>query len=552
MLQYNKDFIIKPENIQTILNDATPEWEKRKKLYKMKTRKSSPSSLVAENDNKSKVAFESVISNMVTGYAGGKAPVYLVDEIPTQEKQNILKKLFNKIFSKDGNDRQEYQLFIDYIRDYNDDPFFFYKLVQDYNDMTAGYGMWYENQENEIVYTNVDPRQSIALYDFSTPVQKIGFLRWWIESDASGNKYKVVQLTTEEYKYFFRNGKLEDKEFREQEELKESVSWGCVPCIAIENPDGLSCFELAKTSICSYERVMGNSKNTFQYNDDAKLKVSGYEPKEELVVEKREKKLVEKLDEYGDVVYDDNGDVVYEEREEIVYDENGEIVWIPNVKRLKEDETLLKMPVFYAGDDGDIGWVEKNINDGALENYKKTLIDLIFMVSNCPNVNDLGFTNADNSSALEKKFFPLEQSITYLDKALRKELLAMWEAFTERINLKKGTKYDFRNLKIKLQRNMPTDKKADTDRALSIRGLVCDETVINLLPDELDASSEIEKMKKQSEENLEANMKKIEAFGNGNDKDTIDSNKEEKQDANSQKNTSNMKQNASMPVNEKK
>lgn len=128
-----------------------------------------------------------------------------------------------------------------------------------------------------------------------------------------------------------------------------------------------------------------------------------------------------------------------------------------------------------------------------LENYKKTLIDLIFMVSCCPNVNDLGFTNADNSSALEKKFFPLEQSITYLDKSVRKELLAMWEAFTTRINLKKGTKYDFRNLKIKLQRNMPTDKKAETDRALSLRGLVCDETVINLLPDELDASSEIEK-----------------------------------------------------------
>lgn len=504
MLQYNKDFIIKPENIQQILNDATPEWEKRKKLYKMKTRKSSPSSLVAENDNKSKVAFESVISNMITGYAGGKAPVYLVNEIPTEEKQNILKKLFNKIFSKEATDRKEYQLYIDYIRDYNDDPFFYYKLVQDYNDMTAGYGIWYENQENEIVYANVDPRYSIALYDFSTPVRKIGFLRTWEESDANGNKYKVVQLTTDEYKYFFRNGNLEDKEYREQEELRESVNWGCVPCIAIENPDGLACFELAKSSICSYERVMSNAKNTFQYNDDAKLMVSGYEPKEDLVVEERD------------------------EEDNVIYDENGDIKWKLNSKRLKEDETLLRMPVFYAGEGGSIDWVEKNINDGALENYKKTLIDLIFMVSNCPNVNDLGFTNADNSSALEKKFFPLEQSITYLDKALRKELLAMWEAFTERINLKKGTKYDFRNLKINLQRNMPTDKKAETDRALSLRGLVCDETVINLLPDELDASSEIEKMKQQSQDNLEENMKKIESFGkDGADAQGMENNKED-------------------------
>ena len=100
MLQYNKEYIIKAENIHQILEDAKPEWEKRKKLYQMKVRKSKPSSLVAENDEETKIAFESVISNMVNGYMGGKAPIYSVDEIPTEEKQNILKKLFNKMIEK--------------------------------------------------------------------------------------------------------------------------------------------------------------------------------------------------------------------------------------------------------------------------------------------------------------------------------------------------------------------------------------------------------------------------------------------------------------------
>lgn len=516
MLQYNKEYIINPKNIHKILEDAKPEWDKRKKLYKMKVRKNKPSDLVAENDDETKVAFESVISNMVNGYFGGKAPIYLVDEIPTEEKQKILKKLFNKIFNKKDNDRKEYQMFVDFIRDYNDDPFFFYKIVQDYNDMSAGYGIFYENENNEIVYANTDSRQSIAIYDYSTPMKKIGFLRTWEETDATGNKCDVVVLTTEDFKYHFKNAKLQDKEFYEEEEKREPVNWGCVPCIAIENPDGLACFELAKPSIASYERVMKNARNTFQYNDDAKLMVTGYEPKEETLIEKRDKE--------GNVVYDIEGN----------------IVWVANPKRKAEDELVLQAPVFYAGEGGRIEWVEKNINDGALENYKKTLIDLIFMVSNCPNVNDLGFTNADNSSALEKKFFPLEQSVTYLDKSLRKELLAMWEAFTNRINLKKGTNYDFRNLKIKLQRNMPTDKKAETDRALALRGLVCDETVINMLPDELDASSEIEKMKKQSDENLENNIKKIESFG----KDGAEEESEEKQDANIPENAFKKKEDA--------
>ena len=496
MLQYNKEYITNAKNIHQILEDAKPEWNKRKKLYRMKVRKNSTSSLVAENDKETKIAFEFAISNMINGYVGGKAPIYQVEEMPTEEKQNILTKLFGKIFNKKENDRKEYQVFIDYIRNYNDDSFFFYKLIQDYNDMSAGYGIWYENEDNEIVYANVDPRQTIAIYDYSTPMKKIGLLRAWEETDEKGEKFDMVVVTTDEYKYYFKNSKLQSDDFKEDEESREKISWGCVPCIVIENPDGLACFELAKPSIAKYERVIKNSSNTFQYNDDAKLMVTGYEPKEDTLVEARD------------------------ENNEIIYDDDGNIVWIPNKKRQKEDEIVLQAPVFYAGEGGKIEWVEKNVNDGALENYKKTLIDLIFMVSCCPNVNDLGFTNADNSSALEKKFFPLEQSVTYLDKTVKKELLAMWEAFTTRINLKKGTNYDFRNLKIKLQRNMPTDKQAETTRALSLRGLVCDDTVINLLPDELDAQSEIEKMKNQSEENLEENMKKIESFGNGdNDED---------------------------------
>lgn len=528
MLQYNKEYIINAKNIHQILEDAKPEWNKRKKLYKMKVRKNSTSSLVAENDEETKIAFEFAISNMINGYVGGKAPIYQVEEMPTEEKQKILTKLFNKIFNKKDNDRKEYQVFIDYIRNYNDDSFFFYKLIQDYNDMSAGYGIWYENEDNEIVYANVDPRQTIAIYDYSTPVKKIGLLRAWEETDEKGEKFDMVVVTTDEYKYYFKNSKLQGDDFKEDEESREKINWGCVPCIAIENPDGLACFELAKPSIAKYERVIKNSSNTFQYNDDAKLMVTGYEPKEDTLVEKR----------------DDKGD--------IVYDDDGNIVWIPNEKRKKEDELVLQAPVFYAGEGGKIEWVEKNVNDGALENYKKTLIDLIFMVSCCPNVNDLGFTNADNSSALEKKFFPLEQSITYLDKSVKKELLAMWEAFTTRINLKKGTNYDFRNLKIKLQRNMPTDKQAETTRALSLRGLVCDDTVINLLPDELDAQSEIEKMKTQSEENLEENMKKIESFGkDGADAKELENEKGE-EDANNQGNTSSDKKDANMSVNPEK
>ena len=72
-----------------------------------------------------------------------------------------------------------------------------------------------------------------------------------------------------------------------------------LPCIAIENEMGLSSFELVVSLICAYERVIQNSRNTFQYNDDAKLKITGFTPQNDL--------MTTKLDEEGNPELDENG-----------------------------------------------------------------------------------------------------------------------------------------------------------------------------------------------------------------------------------------------------
>ena len=128
---------------------------------------------------------------------------------------------------------------------------------------------------------------------------------------------------------------------------------------------------------------------------------------------------------------------------------------IENPERKQNDETMLKMKVFYTPDNsGDIAWVEKSVQDTALENHKKTLIDLIAMISGVPNLTDLGFTNADNASALDRKFFALEQMITDADKHFKQAILRRWETIIDRINKRKHKSYDFRSIKIDLQRNI--------------------------------------------------------------------------------------------------
>lgn len=486
MIQWNGETLENPDSIAQILSLAETEWNSRKELYERVRRKTSYSEIVSKDDNKIKVGFENYINSMVTGYFAGKSPVYDVEKVSDPTKLNIIKKLLNKVFNTDNNKDEELKVLIDYISKYNDDSTEFFDLAFDYFAMRACYEILYENEDNEIVYTRQSALNTIGIFDYSTPVNQIGQLRKWVEKDKSNSDITIVELTTINGKKYYSPTPGDYKNMKELEERNQDRKWNMLPCVAIENEMGLSCFELVISLICAYERVIQNSRNTFQYNDDAKLKITGYEPDEAT--------LIEKTDEKGN----------------IVLDEKGIPEMIENPLRKKHDETLLKAKVFYTPDNsGDIAWVEKNVQDTALQNHKKTLIDLISMISGVPNITDLGFTNADNASALDRKFFALEQMITSADKQFKKALLRRWETIIDRINKRKHKQYDFRSIKIDLQRNLPTDKGTETDRALKLRGLLSDGTIIDMLPDDFDSISELKKVDKQNQENIEKNLENM-------------------------------------------
>jgi len=471
MIQWNVETLESENSIASILSLAEIEWNKRKQLYERFRRKSSYSELVSTTDDKIKVGFEFYITNMTTGFFAGKAPLYSINKTVDEKQKGIIQKLFNKIFGT-SNDPDELKSIIDYVTKYNDDSTEFYDLAFDYFCMNACYETLYENKNNEIVYTKTSPLNTVAIYDYSTPVNQIGQVRRWLEKDSNNTDITMVELTTTSGKKFYNNSKAKEKEFKENKKLSKSQKWDELPCIAIENRDGLACFELVISLICAYERVMQNSRNTFQYNDDAKLKIIGYAP----------------------------------ENETTTTNDEGET--IINPAREKEDEYILKTRTFYIPENGDIGWVEKDVKDTALQNHKKTLVDLISMITGVPNITDLGFTNADNASALDRKFFALEQNITDADKQFKKQLLRRWELIVGKINKKKNTKFDFRDIKISLKRNLPTDKKTETDRALSLKGTLSDETVIDMLPDDLDTKAELKKIADQDADKMEIFMNK--------------------------------------------
>jgi SPP1 family phage portal protein len=474
MIQISNLETIKATDIQNLLAKINPILNKRKVLYNERYKRlASSSDMFSVNDTHIKVALESYIGDMTTGYFGGKEPKYEVLETQDEEKRTILNKVFGKLFNNE-NYKKEMELLIQYITDYNDDGTTHYELVKDYFLKSAGYQVLYENEDNEIVYATLDALQTVAIWDYNTPSNLIGLVRVWDEEDNKTQRRQVVEITdingTRVYKQV--EDKTGKKIFEEYEQ--KNNNWGDVPAIAVEQPEGLAIFESVISLIDAYQRVVQNARNTFQYNDEAKLKVTGYTPTNNLTT------------------VDDQGNI------------------IANPERELEDALLLESKVFYTPDaSGDIEWIEKTIQDGAITNHKKTLIDLISMISGVPNMSDLGFTNADNASAIDRKFFNLEQKITIADKLFKKAYLRKWELIFGRINLKKNTKYDFRDVKVKLYRNLPTDKYTETTSALSLRGLLSDATVIDMLPYELDPISEMNKIEQKEEPQIAERIQEI-------------------------------------------
>lgn len=487
-IQYSDEFLSKENivnNINILWGKAIPILQHRKHLYDRYTRKYDISDVI--------VALEFYISTIATGYFGGKEPQYKVKKINEIQK-GILKKIFKKVFGEKNNP-EEFQTIIDYITKYNDNGSFFYDCVKDYINTGACYGLIYENNDNEIVYAHTSSLTTVAIWNYETPSQKIGLLRYWTENSNNEGLDIHLEIITKDYKKHYIGGiettkinkdtKVDFKELKSKE-----VLWNDTPIFAVENPDGLALFENVITLIKKHEQIVKNNANIFQYNDDAKLKITGFTPQNNSIIQDTDEEGNPKLD------------------------ESGKPIMIKNPARTEEDEAILNAKVFYTPDNtGDIDWVTKDINDTASENHKKTCLDLALMISCVPNVTDQGFTDADNSSALEKKFFPLDQVLQQADKLFEKELLRMWEMITSRINLKKNTEYDFRDIEVILTRNLPSNNKEIVDTWLRLRGLVSDKTVIEHLPYDLDSESEIAEMDAQNETNIEKNIENMQKMG---------------------------------------
>lgn len=123
-------------------------------------------------------------------------------------------------------------------------------------------------------------------------------------------------------------------------------------------------------------------------------------------------------------------------------------------KALKEDGVLLAT-TDAGGGKQDAKFLTKDVNDNAIENYKKNLDEAIHKFSKAPNVTDEKFGGNVSGESQKYKVFTTDQIIELKKRKFGSALASRLELICEYLRIKQGIDLDFREIAINFQDNKP-------------------------------------------------------------------------------------------------
>ena len=448
------------EEYKQLFTQVSSVLSKRQDLHERYTRGSNDSTTLY--DGKSlKVPFEKFIVDLATGYLAG-VPEYTVN-VPSELDSKVRKSVFEEEVLSDDL-INEMKSIIDYITQYNDDANEVYCLIKDLLLYGACYEVAYENENNELIYTNLDALNTVSIWDTNTPANLLAIVSKYTDKTVDGQDIELYRIVDREgIRVYEVNG---DKEIKQDTSLSKEHYWNDVPGFAVEID--FSIIENSEAFISTYENLLENVKNTYQYNDvDCKMKISGYKAQNKLTIK----------------------------------NEKGETIINPD--RIKEDEYVLKSRTFYTEEGGDAEWLIKQVDATGVTTLLKYYVDSIFQLAGIPNTADLAFNSADlNASAIDRKFYVMNMKTQDIVSNLKKALLRRFELIFNRINYKKGTKYDFRYIVIDIPKNLPSMTDETVEQMIKLNGILSEETII----EKLGYDYETEKARKEDDLGAGDNM----------------------------------------------
>lgn len=232
-----------------------------------------------------------------------------------------------------------------------------------------------------------------------------------------------------------------------------------VPTFTAYEPDPqVSIIDPIISLITSYEQIMNNLNNMYNYNDkDAKLKISGYRPENPLTI--------------PNPAFDPEKPVSSSNPDKIT-----------NPARELEDQYLENSKTFFVQEGGDVSWLLKEIHAEDATKYLKYYVDSIFQISGIPNTSDAAFNSGDmNASAIDRKFYTMALMLDDVRQGVTTLIKHRWANFFQRINLISPNKYNIDDITITIGTNLPSMTDETINQQLALNGIISQKTLLSNL-----------------------------------------------------------------------
>ena len=232
----------------------------------------------------------------------------------------------------------------------------------------------------------------------------------------------------------------------------------CTTFTAYEPDPQVSIIDPIISLIQSYEQIMNNLNNMYNYNDkDAKLKISGYRPENPLMIPNPEFDPAKPISSSNPQV-------------------------IINPAREIEDTHLENSKTFFVQEGGDVSWLLKEIHAEDATKYLKYYVDSIFQISGIPNTSDAAFNSGDmNASAIDRKFYTMALMLDDVKQGVTALIKHRWANFFQRINLISPTKYNIDDITISIGSNLPSMTDETINQQLALNGIISNKTLLSNL-----------------------------------------------------------------------
>ena len=190
-----------------------------------------------------------------------------------------------------------------------------------------------------------------------------------------------------------------------------------------------------------------------------------------------------------------------------------------DIAQMKENRVLLM-------DEGTSAeWLIKQTSDAYVENMKNRLDKDIHKFAKCPNMSDEEFASNASGIAIKFKLLGTENLVSIKERKFKRGLQQRLELMSM-INSVLREGFDWRAIDIVFTRNIPSNDTDIANMVNTLKDIVSEETLLAQIPFIEDVQTELEKLKKEREENKELNPffsvdlgYKTEAMGNSNKKE---------------------------------